>query len=229
MKAVILAGGEGARLRPITYEIPKPLIPVKKKTIVEHLIELLERYDITDIGVLISAEHEPDYKRWHARKDLHRIELFTEPRPHGTFGWLKHLRGWLGDNSFAVINGDTLLDIDLHALRDAHEKHAPVATLALVHTDDANARGIVTMDGDHITDFTYKKEESAPSIISAGCVIFYPDVFAYADPAQEHVMIEDDILPKLVREKKLVGVEMKEGRCYDCGTLARWEKAIKEW
>jgi mannose-1-phosphate guanylyltransferase / phosphomannomutase len=228
MKAVILAGGEGTRLRPITYEIPKPLITVKKKAIVEHLSELLCKYEIEEIGILASEKHKQDYVKWQKKRGLMSIRLFYEPRPYGTFGWLKNLKEWLGDDSFIVINGDTLLDIDINELKDVHKKQNLIATIALIHTDDTNARGIAVLEDGLVTKFEYKKRENEPSLISAGCVIFSPEVFSYS-PEKEFIMIEDDILPSLVGERKLSGVEMKDGRCYDCGTLDRWEKAIKEW
>lgn len=228
MKTIILAGGMGTRLRPITYEIPKPLIPVKKKPIVSHLISLLQKHDIDNIGLLISKEHEDDYKKWQ-KHSPHNPEIFVETKPHGTFGWLKNLKDWLGSESFAVINGDTLLDIDVAELRKAHALHDPTATLALVHADDAKDRGLVKLEDGYITDFAYRKGENDPSLISAGFVIFKPSVFNVVDPKQEIVSIEDDVLPKLAENKELIGHVYENGRCYDCGTLERWEKAIKEW
>jgi mannose-1-phosphate guanylyltransferase len=217
----------GTRLRPVTYEIPKPLIPVKKRPIISHLIRLLGNHDIDDIGILINKDHEEDFTKWrHNEKES--VKMFTEPKPHGTFGWLKNLRHWLGEEPFIVINGDTLLDIDITKLKSTHEEHKPVATLALVHTDDSNARGVAELEGNHVISFAYEREVEGPRLISAGCVVFNPEVFSYA-PSNERVMIEDDILPKLAQEKKLNGIHFKDGRCYDCGTFARWERAIKEW
>ncbi|MDP2704189.1 MAG: nucleotidyltransferase family protein [bacterium] len=228
MRAIILAGGEGTRLRPITYEIPKPLIPVKKQPILSHLVSLLRKHNIDDIGVLIGKNHEEDYERWKEHAP-HNAEIFIEPIPQGTFGWIRNLKDWIGDESFAVINGDTLLDIDITEICKTHTRHNPVATLALIHTDDAKSRGMVKLENEYITEFAYKKGENDPGLISAGFVIFKPSVFDHVDRGEEIISIENDVLPKLAGLRELVGHVCVGGRCYDCGTLERWEKAIKEW
>ena len=95
MKAVILAGGIGTRLRPVTYEIPKPLITVKKKPIVNYLIDLFVRHGIQDIGLLIHKDHIDEYDWWKIRYGKYlegiRVNIFIEPVASGTFGGLRHV------------------------------------------------------------------------------------------------------------------------------------------
>ena len=106
MKGIILAGGLGTRLRPITYEIPKPLITVKKRPIINYIIDLFRKHGVDDIGVIVSRQHESDFIRW--RKDwqdeLSKTSLFYEEKPAGTFGWLKNLRDWIGNEKFILSN-----------------------------------------------------------------------------------------------------------------------------
>src|ERR1700722_11092323 len=109
MKAVILVGGNGTRLRPITYEIPKPLITVKKKPILNHLIELFAKHGVTDIALLAAKSHKDDFirwkKNWQDELPLNNIELFYEDAPRGTFGGLTLLADWLGSDDFILSNG----------------------------------------------------------------------------------------------------------------------------
>jgi NDP-sugar pyrophosphorylase family protein len=120
MKAVILVGGNGTRLRPVTYEIPKPLITVKKKPIVNHLIELFARHGVTEIALLAAHSHKDDFERWERgwahELPVKNIHIFYEESPRGTFGGLSLLAGWLGTERFILSNGDELKDFDLTKL-----------------------------------------------------------------------------------------------------------------
>ena len=233
MKAIILAGGLGTRLRPITYEIPKPLLTVKKKPILNHLIDLLSRHGVNDIGVLVSRSHELDFSRWEKiwTPDLTnaKISIFFEEKPSGTFGWLKNLRDWLGEEKFILSNGDELKDFDLTALKNFHESEKPVATIALVKVPNPQEYGVPVMNSHKITEFLEKPENPPSEFINSGLYILEPSVFNYADLTQDFLMIEKDVFPKLAAEGKLIGYKFENGRWYDCGNLERWEKAIKEW
>jgi len=233
MKAVILAGGQGTRLRPVTYEIPKPLITIRKKPIVNHLIELFHRHGISEVALLVSRDHAADFSRWQkAWKDelpYDQVSIFLEDSPSGTFGWLKHLREWLGNEKFILSNGDELKDFDLTALASFHETHAPHATIALVEVPNPQEYGVPVMEEHRIREFLEKPQNPPSQFISSGLYILEPTVFDYADPTKDFLMIEKDIFPKVAAAGKLHGLRMQPSRWYDCGNLERWEKAIKEW
>src|SRR3989344_7955330 len=110
MKAVILAGGAGSRLQPVTYEIPKPLLPVKKKPIINYLAELFRAHGVDDIAVLVARSHQEDFERWQKQwaQTLPPITLFYEETPRGTFGGMQQLQAWLCGESFILSNGDEL-------------------------------------------------------------------------------------------------------------------------
>ena len=96
-KAVILAGGKGTRLYPITKEIPKPLLPINKKPIINYLVDLFKNYGIKEIAVLVSKEDKQDFEWWKKRYYLKdNIRLITEEQPLGTFGGLYLLKEWIG-------------------------------------------------------------------------------------------------------------------------------------
>lgn len=233
MKAVILAGGLGTRLRPVTYEIPKPLLTVKKKPIINHLIDLFERHGIGEIAIIASRSHESDFLRWQKTwgSDLPRekISIFFEEKPCGTFGWLKNLRDWLDGEKFILSNGDELKDFNLTALKDFHGYHAPVATIALVKVPNPHEYGVPVLDGHYIKEFLEKPQNPPSEFVNSGLYILEPEIFNYADLNQEYLMIEKDVFPYVAKVGKLAGMKMENSRWFDCGNLERWEKAIKEW
>lgn len=233
MKAIILAGGQGTRLRPVTYEIPKPLITVKKRPIVNHLLELFARHGVDDVRILVARDHQPDFERWKKNWEsefpMKNVELCFEETPRGTFGGLTMLKDWMGDEDFILSNGDELKDFDLTSLAAFHREHGRTGTIALVSVPNPSEYGVPIMDGGHIVEFLNKPADPPSHYVSSGLYILNPKIMELADEARESMMIEYDIFPVLAEKRQLMGYQMERGRWYDCGTLERWEKAIKEW
>lgn len=233
MKGVILAGGSGTRLRPITYEIPKPLITVKKEPILNHIINFFHKYDVNDISVIISAIHENDFQKWlkywQPKKNNTNTELFVEEKPLGTFGCFPRLKHWLNNGPIIVSNGDHLIDFDLKNLINFHSMKKPEATMALLEVHNPQEYGVPVLEGDKIIDFEYHPENPVSNFISAGVYVLELSILNYHPKDQEYVMIENDIFPKVAKNGTLLGLKLSDCRLYDCGTLERWEKAIKEW
>ncbi len=233
MKGVILVGGSGTRLRPVTYEIPKPLLPVKKKPIINHLIEMFHRHGVKDVALLASRAHTDDFRRWQKAwaEELPpgQVSIFYEEKPRGTFGGFELLREWMGKETVVVTNGDDLKELDLSAMKELHDRENAVATIALVEVPDARTKGVPIREENRIVEFLEKPENPPSNWINGGTYILNPEVLDYADFNQEYIMIEKDIFPKLAAAGKLFGYETKDGRWYDCGTLENWEKAMKEW
>lgn len=233
MKAVILAGGLGTRLRPITYEIPKPLLPVKKKPIVNHLVEFLARHGVGEFGILAGRMHEDDFRRWHRAwaEELHpsKISIFYEEKPRGTFGGVELLKDWLGKETFFMTNADDLKDFNLKEMLDLHRREGVLGTIALVEVPDARSKGVPVRQGAKITEFLEKPENPPHNFISSGTYVLEPEVLDHTDFSQEQVSIEKDVFPKLAALGKLAGYEVRNGRFYDCDTLEKWERTIKEW
>ena len=234
MKAIILAGGLGTRLRPVTYEIPKPLVPVNKKPIVNHLIELFARHGFSEVGILASRMHEEDFYRWRKAwgDDLQpsQVSIFYEEVPRGTFGGLEPLQTWVGDEPFIVANGDELKDFNLTELLKFH-KDIPnaVATIALVQVPNPQEYGVPVVDGSRIKEFLEKPQNPPSDFINSGLYMVSPSIFSYADFSDQSIMFEKDIFPKLAAEGKLHAFRDESARWMDCGNLERWEKAMKEW
>lgn len=233
MKGIILAGGLGTRLRPVTLEIPKPLITVKRKPIVNHLLDLFTKHGVSEPILLINKNHREDYYWWQKRyrKEIpKKIKIKSEPEPLGTFGGLKFLRKEL-DSTFVLSNGDELKHFDLSDLIKFHKSNSkrPVATIALVKVPNPSDYGVPIMKGKQIREFLEKPVNPPSNYISSGIYVVEPEIFKYADWSKGFLMIEKDIFPKVAADGKLAGYKIKNGKWHDCGTLERWEKAIKEW
>lgn len=230
MKAVILAGGRGTRLYPATLETPKPLLTVRKKPILNYLVELFLAQGIYDIGVSINSEQREDYQWWYKRwwQD-YPFRFFEENEPMGTFGALVSVAHFVRNEPFFVSNGDELKQVDLKAMRDFHDHHGAIATIALVEHETPQDYGVAVLDSERIKDFVEKPENPPTNFISSGLYLFTPQIFTYYDFGRPRFsMLERDLFPKLAKEDRLHGFPYK-GQWYDCGTFERWQRAIEEW
>lgn len=229
-KAVILAGGEGIRLRPYTYEVAKPMLPIKGKPMVQHVIDLLKSHGVTDIYLAIGYKGEQieEYFGNGSRFGLN-IKYVREKTPLGTAGPLRLLKKYL-DDSFYLIWADCISKIDLTDFAHFHKSHDGSATIALTTVDDTSRFGVASMKGSVITGFVEKpKNEDAPTkLVNTGIAIFEPDIIDKYIPKSGKSMVEKVVYPKLSKEGKLYGYPF-EGQWFDTGTHEAYEKAIKEW
>lgn len=232
MKAVILAGGMGTRLRPVTLEIPKPLLTVKKKPIVNYLIDLFARHGICDVALVINKDHKADYDWWRIRYagDWPRVKInvVIEPKMAGTFGALRYIREWAKGEPIVVSNGDEIKDFDLSAMADFHEKHNSIASIALVSVKEPQHYGVALMRRHLVSEFLEKPKNPPSPYINSGLYMLNPEVFNYDNPKEDFLMIEKHVFPRLAKENKLAGFKVKKGKWFDCGTLERWEDAIRK-
>jgi len=241
-KAVILAGGKGTRLYPITREIPKPLLPIKKKPIINYLVDLFFEKGIKDIAVLINQEFKEDFDWWKKRyydlansSQKPEIIFFEEKQPLGTFGGLWFLKKWLGNHPFFLTNGDELKQIDLIKMADFHRQINPLGTIALLEVPNPSDYGVVVCHSDWVEEFLEKPSPSqiakklgeAKKYINSGLYLFSPEILKYHS-GPKYSMIEKDIFPLLAKEKKLLGFKF-QGKWADCGNWQRYEKAISGW
>ena len=137
MKAVILAGGEGTRLRPLSLGLPKPMTPLFDKPVMEHIISLLRRSGITEIAVTLHymPRAVTDHFGDGAVQGVH-LRYFTETEPLGTAGGVKNCMPFLGDEDFLVISGDAVCDLDLKQAMDFHATRRPRYQLSLIHISE---------------------------------------------------------------------------------------------
>jgi NDP-sugar pyrophosphorylase family protein len=230
-KALILAGGKGTRLRPLTLHTPKALVDVQGKTLTEWLFDLLKKYGVRDVilstGYL--ADKIRDYFTDGSKFGMNVDYVEESPdKPLGTAGPLVLAKDMLTD-SFIVSNGDELKCINIARMYRLHKRKKALVTIALTSVDDPSQYGVARLDGSRILEFVEKpKKEDAPSnLINSGFYIIEPEVIEMI-PKGKHCMLEKEIFPKLAREGKLRGFPFS-GQWFDTGNMERLEKARKLW
>lgn len=217
MKAIILAGGFGTRLKNLTKETPKPLIKIRGKTILDYQLDLLARYGFKDI--ILSLYRFPEKIIEQVRKRTERITPIIEETPLGTGGAIEYCSRGI-NQEFMVLNGDVLTDINLKNFIENHRGN----TIALCR---ANIRdyGYCKLKGLQITDFLEKINQDKIGWVNAGFYILSPEVFK--KERSTPFSIERDVFPKLAREGKLYAFSHK-GYWIDVGTPERLSKARKD-
>lgn len=230
MKGFILAAGSGTRLRPLTLEIPKPLLPVGKIPIITYLVKLYLKNGVNDIKIGIQKAHLEDFYKWkttHFPKE--KIDLVIELKPSGTFTPIakKVSARWFSE-PIVVSNGDELKELDLKKMINWHFKKGGIATVGLVKVRNPQVYGVAKIKGDKISEFIEKPKNPPSSYINSGLYILNPEIKNYFPKRAKFAMMENDLFPQLAKEGKLFGYKW-QGKWMDTGTFERWEKAIKEW
>ena len=221
MKALILAGGFGTRLRPLTYTRPKHLLPIANEPHIEHVLRLLQRHGIDEAVFLTSHLSEAFEETVTAAKGRgFTMEVTHEEQPLGTAGALKHAQDHVGDDTFFVFNGDVLTDVDLDALVGFHRDREAEATIFLSPVDDPSRFGVVpTDDRGRVEGFIEKPpaSEAPTNLINAGIYVMEPSILDRI-PKGEVWSSEHQLFPQLVADG--AGLFAVEQRCYwlDIGT-----------
>ncbi|HTA32278.1 MAG TPA: sugar phosphate nucleotidyltransferase [Solirubrobacteraceae bacterium] len=195
MRAMVLAAGLGTRLRPLTYEITKPMVPVLDRPVMEHIVELLERHGFDE--VIANLHYFPDSIREYFGE---RLSYRYEEELLGTAGGVRGCADFFGDEPFVVISGDALTDIDLGAFVARHRQGGGIATLAVKQVPDTREYGVVLHDRDgRITGFQEKPapEEALSDLGNCGIYMFEPRIFDYF-PARPFVDWAQDVFPVLL-------------------------------
>ena len=190
MKAVIMAGGEGTRLRPLTSQRPKPLSPAFNLPIMEHIVLLLKQHGITDIVVTLHylADEIEGYFGDGSEWGVNLI-YSVEDTPLGTAGSVKQAEAHLRDDTFLIISGDALTDIDIDKAIDYHTKKGSLATIVLSHVPNPLEFGVViTDDSGHIRRFLEKPSwgEVFSDTVNTGMYILEPSIFDYMEMGKKY-------------------------------------------
>jgi mannose-1-phosphate guanylyltransferase len=227
-KALIMAGGFGTRMNALTKNMPKPMLPVQGKPILDYSIELCKKYGISEIA--ISIFHFGDQiKKHYGKGEVYGVNInyVEEPQAMGTAGALKLHKEWL-DEDFMMCNADDLKDIDLNEMYEQHIKTGALATIALTRVEDPSKYGVVKMAGQRIVSFVEKpKLEDAPSnLVNSGLYIISPKVVEMVPVG--FCMVEKNIFPKLAEMGLLFGFEFK-GQWVDTGTEETYNAAQTIW
>ncbi|MGQ9587976.1 MAG: sugar phosphate nucleotidyltransferase [Thermoplasmata archaeon] len=214
MKAVLLVGGMGTRLRPLTYRLPKPLVPVLGKPLVMHVIDSMPR-EVNEVIIPIGYKKEMMEAYFKKAKPRMRITLVDEPELMGTGGAVKNVERHI-DGRFFVINGDSISSIDLSAFLKFHKRKKAFASISLWKAQDVTPFGVVELDDDNrIRRFQEKpkKEEAFSDLINAGVYLLEHEVLDYI--GKGFVSMERDVFPKIL-DRGMYGFSFK-GYWVDCG------------
>ena len=224
MQALILAGGEGTRLRPLTYTVAKPVLPLAGRPHIAYVIDWLVRHGVDDVVISCGFLAEGMRKALAELEPEAKIRYAEEPDARGTAGAIRFAEELLGDRFF-VLNGDVLCDLDLTALVSQHERTGARATIALHPVEDPSGYGLVHRKEDgEITEFLEKPEPEQVDTdeINAGAYLLERSVLEEI-PAGREVSIEREIFPNLI-ERGLYGIRL-EGYWIDIGTPTRFLEA----
>ena len=227
MKALILAGGLGTRLRPLTYTRPKHLLPIAGRPHIEHVLDLLVRHGIQDVVLTTSylAEAFADTARVAAERGM-RVEVAHEEKPMGTAGAIKNAEDFVAHDTFLAFNGDVLTDVDLDALIAFHNEREALATILLTPVDDPSAYGVVVTDeSGRVRRFVEKPplEEATTNMINAGVYVLAPEVLDRIQPGIP-TSIERETFPALVAEERVFAWG-SDADWMDIGTPAKFLEA----
>ncbi len=201
MRAMVLAAGLGTRLRPITYELPKPLVPVLDRPVMEHILELIAKHGFEEAITNLSHLPEQIRNRFGDGSGLGiSLSYSVEEELLGTAGGVRNVSEFFGDEAFAIISGDALTDVDLSAMRAAHEANGGIATLALKPVPDPREYGVVILGDDgRIQGFQEKPApgEELSDLANCGIYMFQPEIFDYF-PETAFVDWATDVFPVLL-------------------------------
>jgi len=213
MKAVILAGGMGTRLRPLTNLMPKPLIPLVDKPLILHIIDSLpESIDTVFLAVNYMKDVLEDYFKRTPGKEVILVE---EREPLGTGGALKNVGRYL-DDTFVACNGDIISSIDIASMIEEHHLKGGIGTIALWRVSDPSAFGVVSLSEDKRIELFQEKPkrgEACSNLINAGIYVFEPEILDFIGDG--FVSLEREVFPKILN-RGLYGYSF-DGYWVDCG------------
>lgn len=231
MKAVVMAGGEGSRLRPLTINRPKPMVPIVDRTVMAHIIELLKVHDITDIVVTVQylANVIQDHFGDGSAFGVH-IEYSLEDQPLGTAGSVKNAEHLLKE-PFIVISGDALTDFDLSKIIAFHNARESMATVTLTRVPNPLEYGVIILDEQgEVRQFLEKPSwgEVFSDTVNTGIYMLEPEVFRYIEKG----VVADwskDVFPQMLRKKDPLFGYVAEGYWTDVGTIEEYMRACRDY
>ena len=227
MQAIVLVGGEGTRLRPLTDNVPKPALTLVDRPFLAYMVEWLGAHGVTE--VVLACGFLPDRLRAALGEVEHEgiaLTYVVEPELRGTAGAIRYAAEALGDrleDRFLALNGDVLTDLDLTALLRAHGERGARATIGLYSVADSSSFGLVECDPEEtVLAFTEKTGEEVPGEINAGAYVLERSVLDLIPPGRK-VSIETEVFPRLVGDG--LCARLLAGYWMDIGTHERYLQA----
>jgi len=231
MKAMILAAGVGSRLDPLTRNVPKPLVPILTRPVMEYLVELLKKHGFDEIMVNLHylgsqiQEYFGDGSRWGVQ-----IHWSQEDKLWGDAGSVKRVEDFFKDDTFIVIGGDDLTDMDLTKLVKTHRDKGALATIALSLVDDPSEYGIVLMNEDsRITRFLEKPKGEVifSNTANTGVYVFQPEIFELI-PRGMFYLFGKQVFPLLLEQRLPLYGHLTAAYWKDVGNLGIYKQTHKD-
>jgi mannose-1-phosphate guanylyltransferase len=225
MKAVVLVGGQGTRLRPLTETLKKELLPLVDREVLHHVLDRLARHGVGEV-VMSSPYLEESFAPFiAARKGEPAVTWITETEALGTGGAVVSALDHVGDDPFFAVNGDILTDLDLTAMSGFHLERGAAITIALHHVEDVRAFGLVASEPDgRVTEFREKPVDPLPGDINAGTYLMDPAVLRSWTPGRS-ISIEREIFPEVIRDGRPVFGFAAQAYWMDLGTPEHYLQA----
>lgn len=201
-----MVGGQGSRLRPITYDVPKAMVPLRNQPFMGYMMDFLRAAGLE--GAVLSLGYLPDpIQEYFDQKDLDgfSIDYAVEDTALGTAGGIKNAEGYLDGGPFIVVNGDVLSGMDLRVAIEKHKETDALATIVLTSVEDPTAYGLVEVDHEMLVHRFLEKpaaDEVTTNLVNAGIYVLEPEVLAMI-PAGREVSVEREIFPYLQAERRL--------------------------
>ncbi|MEJ5169703.1 MAG: NDP-sugar synthase, partial [Fimbriimonadales bacterium] len=228
LKTVVMAGGEGTRLRPLTINCPKPLVPVCNQPIMEHIVTLLRRHGVRQVTATVHYLADEIQAYFGDGSDF-GVEMgySLETKPLGTAGAVKKIEDWLKDGTFLIVSGDSLTDCNLERALEYHRAKGSLATLVLHRVAAPLEFGVVITDSEgRIQRFLEKPSwsEVFSDTVNTGIYILEPEVLEYV-PEDEFVDWSHDVFPALLEKGLPMFGFVMEGYWTDIGSLSQYREA----
>jgi mannose-1-phosphate guanylyltransferase len=221
MKAVVLVGGQGSRLRPITFDIPKALVPLRNRPFMGYMLDFLRRGGLS--GAVLSLGYLPDPIQAYlcGQQDLEgfSVDYAVEDHALGTAGGIKNAEEYLDGETLVVVNGDVLAGMDLAKAIEVHNASDALATITLTSVEDPTAYGLVEVDHEMLVHRFIEKpaaDEVTTNLVNAGVYVLEPEVLEMIPDGRE-VSIEREIFPEL-RESGRLRAHISSSYWRDIGT-----------
>lgn len=228
MKALILAGGFGKRISPLTKKVPKPMLPINRRPFLEHIIEWLKRQHIRDI--ILCTYYLSDVIMQHFKNGSQfdvRIQYSVEEEPLGTAGAIHRAQKYL-DDTFLALNGDTCWEMDLGRFLEFHRRKQAAGSIALAKLNNPKRYGIIEISNEgRIVSFKEKKSIPGEAYVSAGIYVLEPRVLSYILPGV-FSSIEKEVFPEMLASDEPLFAYKGVKRFVDIGKLEDYHRLKRE-
>jgi len=218
-KAIVLCGGKGTRLRPYTYTIPKPMLPLGKKPILEYVLQTLKNAGITEVTLAVGYLHEQIEEHFgDGKKFGMKLAYTVETKEMGTAGSIVPLSGQLKE-TFVVMMGDHMSNIDVKALVAFHKKQGGIATVALNRKGIPLEYGVADLEGSTIVRF--REKPIVENLVNSGVYVFEPKIFDYIKEGDDFA---NNVFPALLEKKERISGFIFADYWLDIGRTTDYEQ-----